>query len=71
MFEILRYTYKNKFHRGTNAAATAQRINDVYGDGIANGNTVRFWSGTFDLQNKPLVRPETKIDNEELNHQAN
>ncbi|CAG9131584.1 unnamed protein product [Plutella xylostella] len=54
-----------------NAAETARRINDVYGDGVAKENTVRFWfqhfrSGNFDLQNKPRGRPETKVDNEEL-----
>ncbi|CAG9136399.1 unnamed protein product [Plutella xylostella] len=66
-----RVIYEYEFHRGTSAAKTARRINDVYGDGVAKENTVRFWfqrfrSGNFDLQNKPRGRPETKVDNEEL-----
>ncbi|CAG9093900.1 unnamed protein product [Plutella xylostella] len=66
-----RVIYEYEFHRGTSAAERARRINDVYGDGVAKENTVRFWfqrfrSGNFDLQNKPRGRPETKVDNEEL-----
>ncbi|CAG9130688.1 unnamed protein product [Plutella xylostella] len=66
-----RVIYEYEFHRGTSAAETARRINDVYGDGVAKENTVRFWfqrfrSGNFDLQNKPHGRPETKVDNEAI-----
>ena len=67
--ENLKYSviYEYEFHRGTSAAETARRINDVYGDGAAKENTVRFWfqrfrSGNFDLQNKHRGRSETKVD---------
>ncbi|KAJ0170190.1 hypothetical protein K1T71_014118 [Dendrolimus kikuchii] len=63
--------YEYEFHRGTSAAETARRINNVYGGSVAKENIVRFWfqrfrSGNFDLQNKPRERPETKVDNAEL-----
>nr|BAA23532.1 transposase [Bombyx mori] len=66
-----RYIYEYQFYRGTSAAETTQRINDVYGAGVAKESTVRFWfqrfrSGNFDLQNQPRGRPETKVKNEEL-----
>jgi histone-lysine N-methyltransferase SETMAR len=66
-----RVIFEYEFHRGTSASETARRINDVYGDGAAKENIVRFWfqrfrSGNFNLQNKPRGRPETNVDNEEL-----
>ena len=71
--ENLKYhvIFEYELHRGTSAAETARRINDVYGDGAAKENTVRFWfqrfrSGNIDLQNKPRGRPKTKVDNEEV-----
>ncbi|KAL0840619.1 hypothetical protein ABMA28_015818 [Loxostege sticticalis] len=66
-----RYIYEYEFYRGTSAAETARRINNVYGAGVAKENTVRFWSqrfrsGNLDLQNQPRGRSETKVENEEL-----
>ncbi|XP_045459275.1 histone-lysine N-methyltransferase SETMAR-like [Melitaea cinxia] len=66
-----RVIYEYKFHSGTSAAETARRVNDLYGCGVANENTVRFWfqrfcSRNFYLRNKPRGRLETKVDNEEL-----
>lgn len=66
-----RIIYEYEFRRGTSAAETTRRVNDVYGGRVAKENTVRFWfqrfrSGNFDLQNKPRGRPETQVDNEEL-----
>ncbi|CAG9138326.1 unnamed protein product [Plutella xylostella] len=58
-----RVIYEYEFHRGTSAAETALRINDVYGDGVAKENTVRFWFQRFRSGN---FQPETKVDNEEL-----
>ncbi|CAK1588735.1 unnamed protein product [Parnassius mnemosyne] len=64
-----RYIYEYEFYRGTSAAETARRINDVYGAGVTKENTVCFWfqrfrSGNFDLQNQPRGRPKTKVENE-------
>lgn len=66
-----RIIFEYEFHRGTSAAETARRINDVYGEATVKENTVRFWfqrfrSGNFDLQNKPRGRPETLVVNEDL-----
>lgn len=66
-----RVIYEYEFHRGTSAAETARRINNVYEGATVKENTVRFWfqrfrSGNFDLQNKPRGRPETRVNNEEL-----
>ena len=43
----------------------------MFGGNVANERTVRRWferfrSGDFSLENKPLGRPATKIDNHEL-----
>ncbi|RVE45520.1 hypothetical protein evm_009859 [Chilo suppressalis] len=66
-----RYNYEFEFYRGTSAAETARRINDVYGAGVAKESTVRFWfqrfsSGNFDFQNQPRRRPKINVENEEL-----
>ncbi|KAL0902608.1 hypothetical protein ABMA27_000440 [Loxostege sticticalis] len=56
-------------YRGTSAAETAPRINDVYSAGVANETTVRFWFQRIrsgDLQNQPRGQPETRLENEEL-----
>ena len=64
--------YKYWFRRGTSAAETVRRVNDVYVDGrVAKENTVHFWLqhfrfGYFDLQEKPRRRPETQVANEKL-----
>jgi hypothetical protein len=66
-----RVIYEYEFHRGTSAAGTARRVNDVCSGCVAKKITVRFWyerfcSGNFALQNKPHGRPETQFSNEEL-----
>lgn len=67
----IRGIYEYEFHRGTSAAETTRRINNVYGPGTANERTVRFWfqrfsSGNFNLHNEPRGRPDTQVKNEEL-----
>ncbi|CAK1598370.1 unnamed protein product [Parnassius mnemosyne] len=66
-----RYIYECEFYRGTSAAETARRINDVYGAGVGKESTIRFWfqrfcSGNSDLQNQPRGRPETKVEHKEV-----
>ena len=63
--------YEYEFCRGTNASQTARNINGVFGDNVANEQTVRRWfdrirSGDFSLEYQPRGWSATKIDNDNL-----
>ena len=63
--------YEYEFRRGTNASQTARNINEVFGDNVANEQTVRRWfdrfrSGDFSLENQPCCWLATNIDNDDL-----
>ncbi|XP_036361067.1 histone-lysine N-methyltransferase SETMAR-like [Octopus sinensis] len=63
--------YEYVFCRGTSTSETAGNINKVFGEDVTNERTVCQWfqkfrSGDFTLENQPRGRPQTKVDNDEL-----
>ncbi|XP_014772226.1 histone-lysine N-methyltransferase SETMAR-like [Octopus bimaculoides] len=64
----IRVVYEYEFRRGTQ---TARSLNEVFGEDVANERTVsrrfeKFRSGDYNLENQPCSRPETNVDNDEL-----
>lgn len=60
-----------EFRLGTNAAETARKINEVYGERTINECTVQRWyqkfrSGNTSLDDEPHARRPSAIDNEQL-----
>lgn len=59
-----RVIYEYEFYRGTSAAETARRINDVYGAATVKENTVRHLFTMVEPRRTSQILSQTKVDSE-------